>query len=297
MTKKRFSILAAGLACAALLLMGQQAGQEPQQPAPAAPPQPESPVRQQPTVKSQEEGQAVMAMFQAQDPDTRIKAAEELLTKFADTEFKPTALHFIAASYQEKNDPEKTIIYAERALEAEPDHYMAMIMLANSITQRTREFDLDREEKLARAEKYATRAIEVLKTAPRPNPMITDEQWTSAKKDMHSQALEALALGALVRKNYNEAIGKFKESIEVASNQDPATLVRLGATYNKAGKHDEAIAILDKVMADPNAHPQIKQFAQAERARAIQSKGGGTTGGSTAPPAAPPPAPDPPKQP
>ena len=59
-------------------------------------------------------------------------------------------------------------------------------------------------------------------------------------------------------------------------------MVRLGQAYNAAGKPDEAIAILDKVMADTNVHPQIRQVAQAERVRAIQAKGSGAK-----PPAAP----------
>ncbi len=63
-------------------------------------------------------------------------------------------------------------------------------------------------------------------------------------------------------------------------------MVRLGQAYNAAGKSDDAIAILDKVMADTNVHPQIRQVAQAERVRAIQAKGNGAK-----PPAAPPGAP------
>ena len=42
--------------------------------------------QKQPTPKSQKEVEALQAMFNAQDPDTRIKAAEDLLTKFADTQ-------------------------------------------------------------------------------------------------------------------------------------------------------------------------------------------------------------------
>lgn len=256
----RTSLLAAALVT---VLWGQQ---------PAGSAQ-ETPVAKQPTVKSQAEGQAIMAMFQAPDPDSRIKAAKELIEKFADTEFKATALHFIAVSYQQKNDVDNMILYAEQTLQADPNHYMAMLMLANAIAQRTREFDLDREEKLARVEKYVRTAQELIQKAPRPNPQITEEQWEAAKKDLNSQALETLALAALARKNYDDAIAKFKASIETAANQDPATFVRLGATYNKVGKYDEAIAVLDKVMNDPNAHPQIRQVAQAERARAMQAKG------------------------
>jgi tetratricopeptide (TPR) repeat protein len=244
-------------------------GQQPQaaQAAPSA-----QPLAKQPQVKSKAEAEALMAVFNAPDPDTRLKAVDTLLTKFKDTEFKAVALQVAAVTYQQKNDFENMVAYAERTLEADPHSYQAMLMLASGIAQRTREFDLDREEKLARVEKYVRSAQEVLKTALKPNPNLTDEQWEAAKKDFDAQGHEALGLAALARKKYDVTIQEFKTALEVASSPDPATMVRLGAVYNMAGKHDEAIALLDKLMAQSDVHPQIKQFAQAERARAFQMK-------------------------
>src|SRR5829696_6165025 len=96
----------------------------------------------QPTPKSQKEVDAITAMFNAADPDARIAAAENLLAKFADTEFKAIALQIAADSAMRKNDFEKMVIYAERTIDADPQNYAAMLMLANGIAQRTREFDL-----------------------------------------------------------------------------------------------------------------------------------------------------------
>jgi len=271
---------ALAIACTAGLLLGQA---PPAPPAEAPPAQPQSPVANQPQVKSQAEAQAIMAMFQAPDSDARIKAAEELIVKFADTEFKAIALFFTAISYQQKNDTENTVVYAERVLETDPSHYQAMLTLASATALRTREFDLDREEKLGRAEKYANQALEIIKTAPRPNPNITDEQWEAAKKDFSSQAYEALGLAALVRKDYDKGIGLFKKSLEVATTPDATTSIRLGNAYTRAGRYDEAIATLDKVMADPDAPPQLKQFAQAEKARAVQAKSGPADGSPPSP--------------
>ena len=229
----------------------------------------------QPQVKSQAELDAVQALFQAPTPDDRIKAGEALIIKFADTDFKAVALYLIAASYEQKNDFEKMVIYAERTLEADPKNYGAMLMLAGGIAKRTREHDLDREEKLARAEKFANDAIEVLKTAPKPNPQITDEQWADAKKDSVAQAHEALGIAAMVRKKNDVAITEFKKAVDEAAVPDPATVVRLAQVYNMSQKHDEALAVLDKLNTMPDVHPTIKQVAQAERVRAIQAKGGG----------------------
>jgi len=237
----------------------------------------------QPQPKSKGELEALQALFNAQDPDARIKAADELVNKYADTDFKDTALFMAAFSYQQKNDAENAIIYAERTLEANPKHYQSMLMLAELMAQRTREHDLDREEKLTRAEKHANTARELIKTAEKPNPSVTDEQWEAGKKDMDAQALQALGLVAMVRKKYDEAATQFKAALDTASQPDPATMVRLGAAYNQSGKPDEAIAVLDKVMAMTEVHPSIKQFAQAEKARAAQIKSGDAKPASGAP--------------
>jgi tetratricopeptide (TPR) repeat protein len=253
----------------------------------------------QPRPKSQKELEAIQAVFGAQDPDGRIKAGNELLTKFADTEFKAIVLQVIAMSYQQKNDSENMIVFAERTIEADPKNYSAMLMIAGALAQRTREFDLDKEEKLGRAEKLANDALALIKDAPKPRPDIADDQWEAAKKDANAEAYASLGMASSARKKFDDAIKYYKLAIETAAQPDAVTLVRLGATYNLAGKYDDAVAILDKVMADPQAMPQIKQFAQAERARAIQAKGGGAkpaapaaapaaTGASPAAPAAPP---------
>src|SRR5216683_5735326 len=244
--------------------------------------------QKQPQPKSQKEVEALQAMFGAQTPDARITAAENLLLKFADTEFKAIALYLEAASYEQKNDYEKMIIFAERTLEADPKNYPSMLMLAGGIAKRARENDLDLNEKLAQVDKYAKNALDALKDAQKPNPQLPDEQWVATKKDYIASAHEAYALSAMLRKKYDVAISEFKQSIEGAATPDPATMVRLGQAYNLAGKYDDAIAILDKVMAGADVHPQIKQFAQAERVRAIQAKGG-------AKPPAPPPAAEPKK--
>jgi tetratricopeptide (TPR) repeat protein len=240
----------------------------------------------QPAPKSQKEQEAVMAVFQAQDPDARIAAAENLLQKFADTEFKAIALQVAAMSAQQKNDFEKMIIYSERTLEADPKNYQAMLMIASGLAQRTREHDLDKEEKLTRADKYANQAMELIKTAQKPNPQITDEQWEGAKKDLTAQGFESLGLSAMARKKYDVAVTNFKAAMETGSQADAGTMVRLASAYNHVSKPDEAIAVLDKVLATPNLHPQIKNVAEAEKNNAVKIKGGAKPAGAT-PPAPP----------
>src|SRR5919202_6761469 len=103
----------------------------------------QSEVAKQPQPKSQKEVDALMAIQNAQDPDARMAAIDNLLKNFADTEFKVALLQLAAASAQQKGDVDKMIIYSERALEADPNSYQAMLMIATGTAQRTREHDID----------------------------------------------------------------------------------------------------------------------------------------------------------
>lgn len=221
----------------------------------------------QPKPKSPEEYEALKTMFTAPTPDAKIAACENVLTKFADTDFKAVALYFEAAAYRQKGDYEHTVVFGERTLEVDPKHYQAMLMLATVIAGHTKEFDLDREEKLAQVDKYVHTAFDLLKDAPKPNPSLTDDQWAAAKKDFASDGHTALAMSAVARKKYDVAESEFKLAIEVADKPDPATMVRLGRAYSADGKYDDAIAQYDKVMAIPDVNPQVRQSAQADRAR------------------------------
>ena len=127
-----------------------------------------------PAPKSKGELEALQALQAAgNDPDKAIAASENLITKFADTDFKAVALYIEADAYQRKGDFDHMVIFAERALEADPKDFRAMIMLANHYATHTRENDLDREEKLGKSEKYANQVIDLMKTATKPNPQIT----------------------------------------------------------------------------------------------------------------------------
>ncbi len=245
--------LATGFSC----LMAQQA----QPPAKDAP--------KGPAPKSQAEAQALNALFTAansQNQDGIIKAAEDLLTKYADTDFKEVALMLESQAYKAKGDSVKAQLYGDRVLEINPKNFQTTLMLGEILAMSTRENDLDKEEKLSKADKYLNGTIENLKTAPKPNPQIPDAQWEDAKKQLTAEAHNDLGLVALDRKKYDVAIVEFK----AAADGDPQATysVRLASAYQQAGKNQEAIEICDKLLADPQLHPQIKTVAQNVKALA-----------------------------
>jgi tetratricopeptide (TPR) repeat protein len=232
----------------------------------------------QPAPKSQKELDAILAIQNAQDPDARIKAAEELITKFKDTEFKEFALQMETLSYQQKNDFENLVIAGERTLEVNPDNVVVLIALATAIPQRTREHDLDKEEKLNKADQYADKALKLVPNLAKFNPAISDEDWTNYKKSAMSQAHEALGMSAFTRKNFAKAEASFKAAAEVSPQPEPTIFYRLGMTYAAQNKHDDAIGAFDKAIAAGGVKVGGRDLAAEQKAavqKARQAAGGG----------------------
>jgi len=164
------------------------------------------------------------------------------------------------------------MIYGERTLQADADNFGVMLTMAGALAQQTREFDLDKEEKLTRAEDYVNKALGILDTAPRPNPNVTDSQWEVAKNDYRSEAHGALALAAMAREELEDAIAEFRTAVEIGSTRNPNIELMLAKGLTDAGKHDEAITVLDSLLADAQVAPQIHKLAEQQRLYTLQEK-------------------------
>lgn len=224
---------------------------------------------------SKKEAAAFTAIQQAQTPDDRIAAADKFVTSFADSDLRSTALDIAAHAAQQKGNTPQAVSLAQSALDIDAKDYDAMLLISGELARGTHENDLDKEEKLAKAEKLANDAVAAIGTSQKPFwASATEDQWNALKKDFVSQAHEDLGLVATARKKFDVAVTEFKEAVDGAAQPDPATMVRLAAAYDQSGKPDDGIATLDKVLAMPNLNPVIKQFATAERNRALAAKNG-----------------------
>ncbi len=231
---------------------------------------------QGPQPKSQKEVDALMAIQAATTADARIEAATKLIQDFADTQYKSWALSLIMQSYELKGDIPNMIVYAEQVLAAKPSDMeaaIAHIRIANGVARQTKEFDLDREEKLKRVEEHAAKGIALLATATKPNPDIPDAAFQGYVKSEEAMAHDAVAQAEFVRKKYSEAAEYFKKAIE--AQPDPVRMLKAGNAYRLAKKYDEAIAMFDQAIASPEASEQVKSMANSEKKQALQSKESG----------------------
>lgn len=213
----------------------------------------------QPKPKSNGERKAIIAIQSSTDPDAIIKASEELLTNYADSDFKEYALTMEAKAYQMKRDDDNAQVYADRVLQINPKAYTMQLLIAEAITPNIKEHDLNYKEEVDKCYKLFNDAIENAKVAVKPNPQVSDADWEQAKKWAVAEAHNGLGMLASVQKGKGEdAIKEFQLAVDGDPDQD-AYGTRLANAYLIAGKKTEAIAVCDKLLAKPNLHPQIKQ--------------------------------------
>lgn len=240
------------------------------------------------TVKSQKELQAITAVQVAATPDDRIKAIENVLTNFADTQFKMALLQMAVQSEEQKRDYPQTIFYLERMLKEDPKNAFALITIATETAQHTRENDLDKDEQLKKLDAWAKDGIEAAKTMPKVPATESDDDLAKDRKDMQAQGYLALGMADFLRKNYDGAANNYKQSLSVAATPNTATFVRLGQVYMALGKLDDANYTLDKAINAPDAPPQVKTVAQNLKNEIAKHKPPAPAG--TAAPAGAPPA-------
>lgn len=196
--------------------------------------------------QSQEELDAALAIQNATDSNARIAAAQYLLTQYKDTEFKEFANQNLMMSYQELNDLGNMVVYAEETLAINPSNVGVLLELAYVIPSRTREFDLDKTEKLSRAEGYAMKAMSLVPNLTKLDPNLPDDQWLDIKKDYMSRGNESLGVIESKRENYDAAASLLQKAIDVAPQAMAMTYYHLADAQLGAGKKAEALAAINQ---------------------------------------------------
>jgi tetratricopeptide (TPR) repeat protein len=185
-----------------------------------------------------------------QVPSAGVKYCEKLVVEFRNTQHKEGALYLTMLGYQQLNDFEGMVTYAELVLEENPEHWGALLGLSYVLPLRTREHDLDKEEKLGQAEGYAKRALDVIPRTENPNPdALTDDDWLTRKKDLMGEAHKALGSVATKRSDWAAAEAAYRQALQVVSKQTGQLFYQIAKALKEQGKNDEALGMLDQSIA------------------------------------------------
>jgi tetratricopeptide (TPR) repeat protein len=237
-------------------------------PAAAASAAPATPGAKQ--AKTKDEAAAYNAAKGLTDPAAAEKAADDFAAKFPDSDFKGFLYLRATELYQEKGDSDKTLEMGRKAIQYQPTDPVALAMVASELAERTKETDLDRDERLAEATKDANEALTNIDKAEIPAGM-TPEQAAAAKSQLRSAAYSALAMAAYKKKDYKTAEQNFVKAMDAFPN-DPDkeyVMLRLTVALDKQGRYPEALEWAKKTQAAANAKPgsPVKDLADQQVAR------------------------------
>jgi tetratricopeptide (TPR) repeat protein len=228
----------------------------------------------QPKVKSKKEQEALMQVqtaAQSGNAVAELAAITNVLENFADTDFKAQLLTMAMAAAEQTNDPAQVATWAQRAMDSDPNDIVARVTLAETTASQMRENDLDKAENLKKVSELAHKALDLIKSGGSVAAGIPDDKWPDFKKELGARAWAAIATADAVNKQYADEVAAYKSALEIF----PSSIVtaRLSKAYVNNKQYDDAIATADKAIAMPDATPQVKNFAQAQKDAATRLKG------------------------
>ena len=271
---------------------GQQQPQAGQQQAPKA-------SKGAPQAKTQEEFKAYQAAAQAvmgADTAAGEAAADKFAAQFPDSDLRVLLYTNLMNNFQQANNADKTVEYGRKVLSLDADNPIALVMVATVLAERTRETDLDKDERFAEAIKDAKHALETVDNMALP-PNAPPDRAEAAKNTVRSMAYGALGTVESTQQKYAEAEQDLKKSVEIPGiPPDPLSMLRLAVTLDHAKKYAEALQVANKTV-EISQEP-IKSLASQERDRLVKltaAPAPASNTPTTSTPATPPAAPKPPQ--
>jgi len=240
-----------------------------------------------PQAKTQPEFDAYQAAVAGTDPVVLEKNADDFAAKFPDSELRTILYRNVMRSYQNANNGDKMLDVGRKILKLDPDDPEALIGVAEVLTERTRDTDLDKDQRYDEAMQAAQRSIQTVDTdiiIPAGTPQ---EKVDTYKSTLRSTAYSIIGAIQLNSGKYTDAEASFHKSIDAyPSSPDPVVVLRLAIALDKQNKYPEALKEANRAVELTQDNTSAGVMARRERDRLVQ-----LTGGAAPPPASTAPAP------
>jgi tetratricopeptide (TPR) repeat protein len=244
--------------------------------APAAAPTGKRP----PQAKTQPEFDAYNAAVANQkDPAALEKATDDFAAKYPDSELRALLYKATMRGYQNANNGDKMSDMAQKLLALDPNDPEALVSVAEVMAEKTRDTDLDKDQRYDQAAKYAQHSLETIETDVAAPTGTTQAQIDAYKGLLRSTAYSVLGTIAYGQSKYVDAEGYFRKSIDAYPQQpDPVVVLRLALALDKQAKYPEALKEANHAVELTQEGTSAGTTARHERDRLVQ-----LTGGSAAP--------------
>lgn len=227
-----------------------------------------------PQAKTQPEFDAYKAAAAATDAAALDKAADDFATKFPDSELRLLLYKTDMHLYQNANNAEKTEALGRKVLAIDPDDPDALTTVAEVIAERTRDTDLDKDQRYADGLKMAQHALSTIDTDIAVPPNTPQEKVDAFKSGMRAQAYSTVGTIEYNKNNFPVAQEDFQKAIDAYPSQPYAPdVLRLALALDKQSKYEEALKFANRAVELSQETTPIGGSARRERDRLLALTG------------------------
>jgi tetratricopeptide (TPR) repeat protein len=258
---------------------GQQAEPASGKTSPATPVPAQPAGKRPPQAKTQAEFDAWKAASANTDPGALEKTADDFAAKFPDSELRMLLYKNAMRSYLKVNNVEKTEAMGRKVLSLDGDDPEALTQVAEVISERTRDTDIDKDQRYDESMKMAQKALQTVDSDVSVPAGTPQDKLDAYKAGLRSQAYSTMGAVEYSKGNFPAAQANFEKAID-AYPSDPYALdvLRLALSLDKQQKYPEALKVANRAVDMTQDNTPMGTPARRERDRLLQLTGG------TAPP-------------
>ena len=227
-----------------------------------------------PQAKTQPEFDAYKSAAAISDPTQQEKAAADFAAKYPDSELRPVLYKAAMHAYQGANNADKMLEMAQKVLTYDGDDPEALLGVSQVVAERTRETDLDRDQRLDEAKKDAEKALSTIDT-DLPTSGYPPDQLKAYKDFLRSEAYAILGTIYFSKKDWTDAETNLRKSIDAYPQQpDSVAVFRLSVSLDMQNKYPEAMKFANQAVDLTKEGTAVGDAARKEKERLTQLTGG-----------------------
>ena len=227
-----------------------------------------------PQAKTQPEFDAYQVAKAATDPAAMEKASDDFAQKYPESEIRILLYLQAMNMYQSANNAEKMADMGRKVLTLDGDRPEALLGVAQFLAERTRDTDLDRDQKRAEGVKLTEKALQTIDTdvvVPSGTPQDKLDLYKAGMRSTAYYILGTIFLNQDTKESYPKAEENLRKSIDALPAQpDPLSVFRLSVALDKQGKYTDALEQATKVVGLTQAGTPVGDASRNEQNRLKQ---------------------------
>ncbi|MGB7556484.1 MAG: hypothetical protein WBM04_19110, partial [Candidatus Korobacteraceae bacterium] len=217
--------------------------------------------------KTQDEMKAYQDASTKTDPAQMEAAADAFAAKYPNSDLRAALYIRAMNAYGQANNSEKVIAMGRKAIAADPTNPIPLVQVGSALAEGTRDTDMDRDQRLAEAAKYAQGAIDNINNLMAP-PDAPADRVAAVKASIVTMAYDTLGMVDLDKKDYAGAEQQLQRAVEVSKAQPEAVVyLRLSVAQDQLKQYPQALdsAIKAEQYSPPGSAAQ--NLAKQQQAR------------------------------